>query len=518
MLKGIEGLRKLNMVSVIVYMFTYLLAFFNIEEQLVTDTNVDEIYNISSLDKYTVFMVLIGIIFTVEIVQYKLLRKHKKSNQGIYMCLNLCQIGLMCYLIYAINIFKGQLNGRYSSVSSIGLLCILFMIFMVVQIALGVCKLIYVIKWHKLWSIEAKMSDIELSMDKDSRRVIVRTIQFSMVLPILMYYTRNIAASMTSPQYLLPVAIIFPIVAFIVPMALYISNIVNDFIAEYRYTYAVASIVLYMLVLNNTYGHLMDKHFSYNAGDILWFNVIVEAISAIICAIAIILVIRMYRQPISDEMLSNTIKSLNDKKSRWPLIGLAAFILLCYPVMIYSGERDFSYTTAWYSVTYTNVPWYGGGEEDEISGDEGIEVRLLGMLVGREYLVEAHPDAHELIPQIFDITNTEYEVLEEDYRLSAYEYGGSYKVLLKVDETNIEAFMNELEEKYYAPEDVEGYKNPIMNTFGKELGENDKFYTRVTSVKRVIEGQMSIPKSCGFYIVCSHTDNGAYEIMLDYVE
>ena len=91
--------------------------------------------------------------------------------------------------------------------------------------------------------------------------------------------------------------------------------------------------------------------------------------------------------------------------------------------------------------------------------------------------------SEELIEQIFDISEIKYKIIEESNSLSDKEYS-----------------------------------NPIWNTYGKELGERDTFYTTTSGVRRTLEGVESIPKSCGFCIICSEKTTGEYEVKMVYCE
>ena len=127
-------------------------------------------------------------------------------------------------------------------------------------------------------------------------------------------------------------------------------------------------------------------------------------------------------------------------------------------------------------------------------------------------------NSEELIEQIFDVSGVDYMIIEETNELSDKEYGGSYCVVLKVEKEDVASFITKLEGNYYKPEDVEAYSAPIKNVYGKELGENDTFYTRHSSVRRKLEGVNSMPKTCGFYIICSEKETGDYEIKMEYAE
>ena len=126
--------------------------------------------------------------------------------------------------------------------------------------------------------------------------------------------------------------------------------------------------------------------------------------------------------------------------------------------------------------------------------------------------------SEELIEQIFDISEIKYKIIEESNSLSDKEYGGSYSVVIKLEKEDVPSFIAQVEERYYIPENIEEYSNPIWNTYGKELGERDTFYTTTSGVRRTLEGVESIPKSCGFYIICSEKTTGEYEVKMVYCE
>ena len=131
---------------------------------------------------------------------------------------------------------------------------------------------------------------------------------------------------------------------------------------------------------------------------------------------------------------------------------------------------------------------------------------------------EDEKTADEWIEQLFYISNVEYEVVNEANELDSKEYGGGYRVDLKVDKDNALEFRRKIEENYYIPENIEYYRNPIMNVYGQELGEGDTFYYNMGAVRRTIEDVDMIPKTCGFYIVCSQQENGDLYVILNYSE
>ena len=90
--------------------------------------------------------------------------------------------------------------------------------------------------------------------------------------------------------------------------------------------------------------------------------------------------------------------------------------------------------------------------------------------------------------------------------------------MIKLKKEEVTSFIVQVEERYYIPEDIEEYSNPIKNVYGKELGERDTFYTKTSSVRRALEGVEFIPKSCGFYIICSEKTTGEYEVKMVYCE
>ena len=126
--------------------------------------------------------------------------------------------------------------------------------------------------------------------------------------------------------------------------------------------------------------------------------------------------------------------------------------------------------------------------------------------------------ADEWIEQLFYIGDVEYEVVNEANGLDPKEYGGSYRVELKVDKDNSLEFIAKIEENYYIPEDIECYRNPIMNVYGQELGEGDTFYYNIGAVRRTIKDADMIPKTCRFYIICSQQENGELYVILEYTE
>ena len=126
-------------------------------------------------------------------------------------------------------------------------------------------------------------------------------------------------------------------------------------------------------------------------------------------------------------------------------------------------------------------------------------------------------DDRELIEQIFDIKDIEYDIIKVNNELDSHEYGGSYSADLKVKKENFHIFLDEVEKYYAQPENEEDYSILIKNKYGKELGEGDLFYTRMGSVRREIMF-VDVPKTCMFYVVISPDETGDYEVHLEYTE
>lgn len=125
-------------------------------------------------------------------------------------------------------------------------------------------------------------------------------------------------------------------------------------------------------------------------------------------------------------------------------------------------------------------------------------------------------ESMDLIEQIFNICDCNYQIIEENNKLSDKEYGGSYIVTLKVSKNNMTQFRQELEKHYSTPPYLEELNE--KNYYGEELGDNDMFYSTKTSVKRTIEVAEYIPKSCGIYITCTKANNGTYLVEMEYLE
>ena len=126
--------------------------------------------------------------------------------------------------------------------------------------------------------------------------------------------------------------------------------------------------------------------------------------------------------------------------------------------------------------------------------------------------------ADEWIEQLFYISNVEYEVVEENNELDPREYGGGYRVELKVAKENASDFISKIEENYYIPEDIENYQNPIVNVYGQKLGEGDTFYYSMGAVRRDIKWESMVPKTCSFFIICSKKENGELYVIMEYAE
>ncbi|MBP3339050.1 MAG: hypothetical protein J6L69_06575 [Lachnospiraceae bacterium] len=107
-----------------------------------------------------------------------------------------------------------------------------------------------------------------------------------------------------------------------------------------------------------------------------------------------------------------------------------------------------------------------------------------------------------LIEQFFDIENKQYEILDVWNNLDEKEYGGSYRVLLRVQEEDIQDFRDEVEEHYFQEKD----------------GKGDPFYTNLSSVKRNIPSAKWIPKTCNFFIYILSNEDGSYNVDMKYTE
>lgn len=123
-------------------------------------------------------------------------------------------------------------------------------------------------------------------------------------------------------------------------------------------------------------------------------------------------------------------------------------------------------------------------------------------------------ETNKLIEQIFGVSKSEYEIIQENNGLDSKEYGGSYQVKLSIKKENMKTFIDEIEKEFSIPEDVDYF----VNNKGNYIGENDIFYVRMGSVKRVIEEAEFIPKTCSSYIVFSEAINGFFEVEMEYLE
>ena len=130
-------------------------------------------------------------------------------------------------------------------------------------------------------------------------------------------------------------------------------------------------------------------------------------------------------------------------------------------------------------------------------------------------------DESKLTKQLFGIVEDEYKVISRDNQLSKNEYGGSYNLILKVKEDQMEVFLSEIQGAGYGLQDIEEslkYDSIfIKNTTGLELNDKMKVYMYMGAVKRSIF-YASVPKTVIGDIVYSQCVDGYYEVNLCYVE
>ena len=143
-----------------------------------------------------------------------------------------------------------------------------------------------------------------------------------------------------------------------------------------------------------------------------------------------------------------------------------------------------------------------------------IIVALIAIIV---VLCITKKDDRKLIEQFFDIKDIEYEIISVDNNLDNHEYGGSYSVNLKVKKEIFPDFLDEIDKFYAQPENDEDYSILIKNIYGKELKEEDLFYTRMGSVRREIMF-VDVTKTCVFYVIISPNEDGSYDVHLEYLE
>ncbi len=212
----------------------------------------------------------------------------------------------------------------------------------------------------------------------ESRKSILKVLKVSLVVTIVSFYIFGFPLMMMSNEGLFYLPFVFPVIALIVPFWLFIRNFIGDAIKSYRYIYAIGAIVLYMITINNTYGHIIDRYYFEKGDAIQWMSVTMGVVNLLICGFAIYRTYRTYKEPIADEQLRTEVEELNGKKARNLVIGLLVGYILCTPICIFEADKDLNHTTLWYSVTYKNTYYYPEYEGEVYEG-----------------IVESMPDIYE---------------------------------------------------------------------------------------------------------------------------
>ncbi len=379
--KGLSRLKRLEVYSIVFYMFTYLSAFYNIQETLVTSERVDEYVPYTLWDDYTWLMMWVGGLLTIGLISYGLLRCFKKLQKVAYVILNMVQVVLLAACLCSAYNFIAGIEYTSNSAIAIKSLGTILMLFMVAQLILWICKLVLCIKEHKsIFGLPVEeQKDNPLYVE--SRKSILKVLMVSLVVTVISFFIWGFPIMFMNSGDFIYLPFIFPFIALIVPFGLFIRNFIGDAIRSHRYIYAIGAIVLYMITINNTYGHIIDRYYFETGDAIQWMSVIMGVINLLICGFAIYRTYRMYKEPIADEQIRAEVEALNGKKARNLVIGLLVGYILCTPICIFEADKDLNHTTLWYSVTYKNTYYY-----PEYEGEvyEGVEVKVLGFTVYKD--------------------------------------------------------------------------------------------------------------------------------------
>ncbi|MCI8373494.1 MAG: hypothetical protein HFI75_14110 [Lachnospiraceae bacterium] len=128
----------------------------------------------------------------------------------------------------------------------------------------------------------------------------------------------------------------------------------------------------------------------------------------------------------------------------------------------------------------------------------------------------------ELIQQIFGIEKSQYEIVHVENSLDHSNYGGSYRVTLKMSEEQLEEFRKEIEHMFafaLSEEEKAEIRFMIENATGIEPGENDLVYSRMSKVMRTIYGHdIEEPKTSMSTVVCLEPVDGISKVVMNYAE
>ena len=149
----------------------------------------------------------------------------------------------------------------------------------------------------------------------------------------------------------------------------------------------------------------------------------------------------------------------------------------------------------------------------------GIVVSILGLVIIIISIKFYAVSDKQLIKQLFEISETDYEIVEVKNELNYFLYTGCYDVTVRVKEEDMESFIKEVEKLCMLPEEGADYSIVFKNISGREMKRDDVIYVGGGGVRRKIINPLAPkPKGIGIYILHSNVSDGAYEIQMSYNE
>lgn len=378
-----DSRKRISIISIIVYVLVYYLAFFDVEEMLVV-RYYEGMYHMNIWDKFTMIMFWVGISFAIELKLYQYLNEmNGRISTWKCACMNVAQLVFIALSIYMgiENISVVEIFDRRKM--TINFFCCVLIVLMSVQAVLWLCKICAYIKGSKRTervasateNINAEGSGTENTDTEDEKSTTYKILLASLKLSVGMYLIISIFVNLN--PIMVALSVIFGAVAVYIPVKLFLRNILEDLVQKKKYIYAIISIIIYVITFNNVYRHLLDRYMYQGNFDTIWINAIMEIVNIVFGCIAIIHIFVVYRRNLRDDELAEGVVAKNNIKQWKYLIAYLAFILLVVPV---KGEvnknNDYTYKGLCYEIVYQNVHEYE--EPEEVSG---IEVKLFGNVI-----------------------------------------------------------------------------------------------------------------------------------------
>lgn len=366
-------LKILNILSLIIYVLVYYAAFYDVEEILVT-YYYEEMHHMNKWDEFTMIMFWVGIPFAMELKWYQ----YQNEMTGRISLLKYMLINIIQLIFIAVSAYMGIANISVMEEfdrrkMTINFFCCILVVLMAVQAVLWLFKtLIYIYEYKRVQN-RFKEEIIKEDFDTDhenstSYKIMMVALKISMGMYLIVNFF----------EYFNPIVLVlagvFAAIAVVIPIKLLWKNIIEPLIQSRKYICTATAIILYVIIFNNVYRHLMDRYFYDGNVETIWMNVIIEVVNIIFGVVAIIHIFITYRREMKDESLSGEVTRLN-KIREWKYLIMCMVVMRLF-VPIRGGlneDSDYVYKGLWYEFKYINVHEY-----EEPSEIKGVELKLLG--------------------------------------------------------------------------------------------------------------------------------------------